>query len=145
MELFHRILDGKGMPEDWTTCVAIPISKGKGDIIDCGMYMGVQLLEHAKKMAEKVHEKRLIKIATIDDLKFGFMSGKGTIDAVVILRRIQEEYLAKQEKLYMSYIDLEDTFDRVRRKFEELAMRKKGIPDVLVTAVMSMCTKVQGQ
>ena len=33
----------------------------------------------------------------IDDMQFGFMSGKSTIDAVFILRRIQEEYLAKQK------------------------------------------------
>ena len=29
MELCHRILDGKGMPENWATCVAIHIFKGK--------------------------------------------------------------------------------------------------------------------
>ena len=33
--LFQRILDGKGMPADWATCVAIPIPKEKGDIINC--------------------------------------------------------------------------------------------------------------
>ena len=37
----------------------------------------------------------------MDDMQFGFMPGKGTIDAVLILKRIQEEYLAKQKKLYM--------------------------------------------
>ena len=46
MELCHIILDGKGMPEDWATSVdvvlmatsvVIPILKGKGDIINCGM------------------------------------------------------------------------------------------------------------
>ena len=29
MELCQRILDGKGMPEDWATSVAIPILKEK--------------------------------------------------------------------------------------------------------------------
>ena len=33
----------------------------------------------------------------MDDMQFGFMPGKGTIDAVFILMWIQEEYLAKQE------------------------------------------------
>ena len=27
MDLCHRILDGKGMPDDWVTSVAIPIFK----------------------------------------------------------------------------------------------------------------------
>ena len=29
VEHYHRILDGKGMAEDWATSVAIPIFKGK--------------------------------------------------------------------------------------------------------------------
>ena len=52
--------------------------------MNCGMYMGVRLIEHSMKIAEKVHDKILRKIATIDDMQFGFMSGKCTIDAVFI-------------------------------------------------------------
>ena len=40
MELCHRILDGKRMPEDWATSVAIPIFKRNGDIKNCGMNRG---------------------------------------------------------------------------------------------------------
>ena len=107
MELCHRILDVKGMPEDWATSVAIPIFKGKGDIMSCGLYIGIKLLEHAMKINEKVLEKRLRKIVSIDDMQFSFMSGKGTINAVFILRQIHEEYLAKQKKLYMCFVDQE--------------------------------------
>ena len=41
MELCHRIVDGKGMPDDWATSVAIHIFKGKG-YMNCIMYMGVE-------------------------------------------------------------------------------------------------------
>ena len=74
----------------------------------------------------------------MDDMQFGFMPGKGAIDAVFILRRIQDEYLAKQKKLYMCFVDLEKAFHRVLRKGVELAMRKKVIPEALVTAMMSL-------
>ena len=136
MEFCHGILDEKRMPED--ICKTFPIFEGKGDIINCGMYGGVKLLEHAMKIAEKVLEKRLIKIIMIDDMQFGFMPGKGTIDAVLIWRHKQEEYLAKQKKLYVCFVDLEKAFDRVLRKVVEWVMRMKGIPKVLVTAVMSL-------
>ena len=36
------------------------------------------------------------KAVAIDDVQIVFVRGKGTIDAVFILRRIQEEYVAKK-------------------------------------------------
>ena len=113
------------MTANWATCVAFNILKGKGNIMNCGMYRGEKLLEHAIKIIKKVLEKRLSKIATIDDMQFGFMPGKGTIDAVFSLRRIQEEYIAKLKKLYMCFVDQEKAFDRVQRNVVESSMRKK--------------------
>ena len=52
----------------------------------------------------------------------------GTIDAVFILRRLQEEYHARGKKLYMCFMDIEKAFDRVPRKVLELVMRKNVIP-----------------
>ena len=40
-------------------------------------------------------QKRLHTIETVDETLFGFMPECGTIDAVFILRRLQEEYYAK--------------------------------------------------
>ena len=71
-------------------------------------------------------------------MQFDFMPVRETIDAVFILRRMQEEYHAKGKKLYMcfmcffAYVDLENDFDRVPRKVLEWAMRKKGIPEVFI-------------
>ena len=57
------------------------------------------------KLVEKVFDKRFKNVVMIDDMQFGFMPGKGTIDAVFIFRRINEEYLAKQRKMYMCFVD----------------------------------------
>ena len=37
-KLRQRVLDRKGMPEEWKTSVVIPIFKGKEDVMDCGAY-----------------------------------------------------------------------------------------------------------
>ena len=89
-------------------------------------------------MVERVLEKTLHCMLSIDEMQFGFMHERGTIDAVFILRRMQEEYQAKGKKLYMYFVDLEKAFDRVPRKVLEWAMRKKEIQEVLVRSVMSM-------
>ena len=71
-------------------------------------------------------------------MQFGFMPGKGTTDALFILRRMQEEFRGKEKKLYMCFVDLEKAFDRVTRKVMKWALRKKSLPEVLVKAVMSL-------
>ena len=52
-KLCQRVLHEKGMPEEQKTSVVVPIFKGKGDVMDCGAYRGVKLLEHAMKIENK--------------------------------------------------------------------------------------------
>ena len=66
------------------------------------------------------------------------MPDRDRIDAVFILRRLQEDYHAKRKTLYMRFVDLEKAFDRVLKQVLEWAMRKKRIPEVLVSSVMSL-------
>ena len=64
------------------------------------------------------------------------MSERGTFDCVY--RRLQEEYRNEGQTLYMGFVDLKKTFDRLPRKVLEWAMRKKGIPQVLVRSAVSI-------
>ena len=84
---------------------------------------------HAMKIAEKVHatfedcrkgtrEEVAEYMVKVEKMQVGFMPDKGTIDAVFILRRLQEEYLDK-EKLYMCFVGLKKAFDRIPRKVLE--------------------------
>ena len=108
--------------------------QGKGDIRNWCCYRAVKLLEHGMKVVEHVFEKMLHRI--VSGMQFGLMPWRGTIDAVFILRRLQEEYYAKGKKLYVCFVDLEN--DRVRMNVLEWAMRKKEIPEVFVRSVLSL-------
>ena len=55
------------------------------------------------------------------------MPEKGTVDAIYIVRRMQEEYQKKNKNLHMCFVDMKKAFDRVPRKVMELAMKKKGL------------------
>ena len=136
-EICLRVLDGFGMPVEWALSIVVPIFKGIGDIRSCICYRAVKPIELGKKVVERELEKRLCRIVTVDEMQFDFMPERGTIDAVFIIRRLQEEYHGKCKKLYMCFMDLENAIDRVPRKVLEWALRKKGIP-VSVTSVMSL-------
>ena len=56
------------------------------------------------------------------------------------LRQMQENFRVKGKKLYSGFVDLEKAFDRVPTEVIQWAMRKLGVEEWLVSAVMSMYT-----
>jgi len=56
---------------------------------------------------------------------------------------MQENFRLKGKKLYFGFVVLEKAFDRVPREVISLAMRKLGVEEWLVSAVL--CTQVQKQ
>ena len=97
------------------------------------------------KFIERVVEKIIREQVKIDDMQFGFMPGKGTTDAIFILRQLQEKYLSKDKKLYFAFVDLEKAFDRVPRKVIWWSMRKLGIDEWLVKLVQAMYANAKSQ
>ena len=51
----------------------------------CGSYRGVKLLEHATKIVERVLERQIQTLVNLNEMQFGFMPGKGTVDAIFIV------------------------------------------------------------
>ena len=68
------------------------------------------------KVVERIFKHRIRQQIDIDDMQFGFMKGKGTTDAIFIVRRMQEKFRAKGSKLYFHFVDLEKAFDMVPRE-----------------------------
>ena len=65
------------------------IFKGNGDVMSYASYRGVKLLEHAMKIVERVLERRLQTLISLNKMQFGFMPGKGAVDVIFIVRRTQ--------------------------------------------------------
>ena len=76
-------------------------------------------------------------------MQFGFMTGKGTTDAIFIVKQMQENFRLKGKKLYFGFVDLEKALDRVTREVTRCAIRspKLGVEEWLVSAVMYTDTK----
>ena len=105
-EICQGVLDGLGVPVDRVLSKVVLIFKAKGDIRNCSCYRGEKLFELGTKVAERVLEKQLCRILTVDKKQLGFMPERGAIerrmqeaiDAVFILRRMQEVYHAKGKR-----------------------------------------------
>ena len=74
----------------------VSVYKGKGNALECGSYRGIKLLDQVMKVLERVTEKRVRDKVQIDSMQFGFRPGRGTTDAIFILRQMQERFLAKK-------------------------------------------------
>jgi len=73
-------------------------------------------------------------------MQFRFVKGKGTTDAIFIVRQMQESFRAKGKYLYFGSVDLDKAFDRIPREVIRWAMRKLGVEEWLVSAIMTMYT-----
>lgn len=129
--------EGK-IPSDWCKSWMVTVFKGKGDALECGSYRGIKLLEHGMKIFERVLEARLRRNVVIDDMQFGFMPGRGTTDAIFIVRQLQERYLEKNRELWMAFVDLEKAFDRVPREVLWWALREVGVEEHTISVIKTM-------
>ena len=138
------IRDGK-VPTDWEESFIVCLYKGKGDALNGGNFRGLKLTEQAMKILERIVDGLIRQVVSTDDSQFGFVPGRGTIDAIFVVRQLQEKTLAVNKRLYMAFVDLEKAFDRVPRKVIWWALRKLGIEEWIVRLVQGMFTNARSQ
>ena len=73
----------------------VTVYKGKADALACGSYRGIKLLDQAMKVFERIIEKPLRAKVNLDDMQFGFRPGRGTTDAIFIVRQLQKKTYAR--------------------------------------------------
>ena len=116
--------------------------QGKGGCIGKGQwYCGLKLTEQVMKVLERIVDGLIRQLVSIGDSQFGFVSGRGTTDAIFNVRQLQKKYLAANKRLYMAFIDLEKAFDRVPRK----VLRKLGVEEWIVRLVQGMYASAQSR
>ena len=53
------------------------------------------------KIQERIVDGLIRQVVSIDDLQYGFVLGRGTTDAIFVVRQMQEKYLAVNKRLYL--------------------------------------------
>lgn len=69
----------------------------------CGVYRGINSLEHLIKILERVLEQQLRDITEVDSMHFctAFSKGKGTTGAVFVVKQLQEKHLEERSVLHL--------------------------------------------
>ena len=138
LDLEAAIICGGKVPSDWEQSFIICFSKGKGGALERGTYHGLKLTEQVMKVLERIVEGPIRQLVPIDDSQFGFGPGRGTTDAIFVVRQLQEKHLAANKRLYIAFIDLEKAFDRVPQNVIWWALRKLGVEEWIVRLVQGM-------
>ena len=85
------------MPAEWVLSVVAPIINGKYDNRKCSSNrteISLALNESGRKGVKKGLHRRV----SVNEMQFGSIPERGTIDAIFVLRMMQEEYHAKGKK-----------------------------------------------
>ena len=91
------IRDGKVL-SDWEQSFIVCLYKGKGDVLERGNYCGLKLTEQVTKILERIVDGLIRQLVSIDNFQFGFVPGRGTTDAIFVVRQLQEKYLAANKR-----------------------------------------------
>ena len=138
------IPDGK-VPSDREQSFIVCLYKGKGDALERGNCHSLKLTEQVMKVLERIVDGLIRQLVSIDDSQFGFIPGRGTTNAILVVRQLQEKYLAANKRLYMAFVDLEKAFDRVSWKVIWWALRKLGVEEWIVRLVQGMYANVRSR
>ena len=137
-KIFNMVLRTGRMPEEWRRSLITPIYKGKSDILDGKNYRGIKLLSHTFKIWERIVDARLRSIITPHETHLGFRTGRGTTDAIFMIRQMMEKYREGQQNLSIVFIDLEKAYDRVPREELWRSLRLRGVLEYLVDCIRDM-------
>ena len=113
----HRVMDAiwkeKRIPDDWLESILVPIFKNKGNIHECGNYIGIKLLSQIMKCFERILDSRMRETVEpyLGEEQFRFRKGKGTTDTMFIVRQMMKRKLEFQQESSWGFLDLEKAYD----------------------------------
>jgi hypothetical protein len=113
-KLINTIYDTGEWPKDFTEITMMALMK-KPQATKCTDHCTISLIAYTAKIVAKTLRRRIGK-KTEDILgedQFGFRRGKGTRDAIEMLRIISERTLEIDEEQNFCFIDWQKAFDRV--------------------------------
>ena len=133
------------MPKSWREGDVKPIHK-KGGEEKVENYRGITLMDIEYKIYTEILRQRLVKELEekecLTDTQMGYRPGRGTIDAIYVLKTGVENEIRKDKgKAYVLFADVKGAFDRASREELWKRMEEKGIERQLRIRIMELYEK----
>ena len=115
VELANKIYNTGYIPKEMYRSIFIAIPK-KPNAVECNLHRTISLMSIITKIILRVILNRIkgkLKFEVAEE-QYGFTEGKGTRNAIFIMRMITERAIEVQKDVFMCFIDYEKAFDKVR-------------------------------
>ncbi len=94
------------MLDDWKKAIIVPLYKGKCSRSECSSYRGINLSVPGKVYGRILTESLMeVTKGKVSEEQGGFRKGRGCVDQIFAMKRLVEEYLGKDKKLYAAFMD----------------------------------------
>ena len=91
---------------DWEESFILNLYKGKGGALDRGNYHGLKLTDESVKLLEWVLVSNICEMVNVDEMQFGFVPGRGITDAILVVRQLQQKYIAANKLFHFFALPL---------------------------------------
>jgi hypothetical protein len=138
-QILDEVWRGRVCPKAWNSAVIIPLLK-KGDTSIMDNYRGIALQDIVEKIFALVLYKRLESIVDpqIYEGQFGFRKGRGTVDAIHMIRQVLESSHEYREPLFICFVDIVKAYDSVDRSILWDALADHHVPVTIIELIKAL-------
>jgi len=123
-KIINTIYETRVWPKDFTEVTMIALQKKKR-ATKCSEHRTISLIAHTAKILRRRIERKIEDV--LGEEQFGFRRGKGTRDAVGMMRIIAEKTLEIDEELCVCFKDEQKAFDCVNWAKLMQILKRTGI------------------
>ena len=144
--LFNVVLTDS-YPSEWAVGALVPLLKPKGNAYVMDDYRGIAVGPAIAKIYSIVMNTRGDKWAEANKQRahgqFGFRHGRGTVQAMFVLRHSIEKYRHMGKPLYCAFIDFKKAYDYVDRELLWKALHGMGVHGAYMNTLQQMYSNVR--
>ena len=139
LTLFQTVWEERCVLSEWRDALLFPVPK-KGDLSCSDNWRGISLLDVIGKLFARVFNDKLQLVVegAVSDSRGGFRAGRGCVDMIFCVCQLVEKAIEHNIKMFLLFVDLRKAYDFVSRAALWCALRKYGVPDVMIELMRSL-------